>query len=169
MIEGRRARAAEVERIHALVSYYSDRGLLLPRTEAEVRANIGNFLVLEEGGRVVACASLEPYPTGEAEIRSLAVDPELRGRGLGSRMVKHALKVAQQRRFTRVFAASHTPTLFTRQGFTVTARLSLAEKLARDCGSCPKASICDLTAVVITLQPENVVGTVQAAVHRAPA
>jgi N-acetylglutamate synthase-like GNAT family acetyltransferase len=165
LIKARKARPADIEKIHTLISYYSAQGVLLPRTEAEVRASIGRFLVLEEGSRVVACASLEPYPTGEAELRSLAVDPEMRGQGLGTRMVKYALKVAQRRKLARVIAVSHTPTVFTRQGFTSTTRFALPGKIARDCRNCPKASTCDLTAVVSALRPENVVQTVLAAVQ----
>jgi len=56
--------------------------------------SIGNFLVARAGGRVVGCAGLELY--GEtALLRSLAVLPEQRGRGLGARLAGEILERAR--------------------------------------------------------------------------
>lgn len=165
MIKGRRARASDVAAIHELIAYYADQGLLLPRTKVEVRTSLGRFLVLEEEQRVVACAALEPYDGGEAEIRSLAVDPNVRSRGLGARMVQHALRVARRRKIARVFAVTHAPDFFERQGFLATTRVAVPEKIARDCRYCPRASNCDLSAVAITLRPQHAVLPVQPTVQ----
>jgi SAM-dependent methyltransferase/N-acetylglutamate synthase-like GNAT family acetyltransferase len=55
-----------------------------------VREHIGNFLVARAGEIVVGCVGLELY--GEtALIRSLAVLPEQRGRGLGARLTREIL------------------------------------------------------------------------------
>jgi len=155
-VKARQARRADAGAIYQLVAHYAAEGLLLPRTEQEISIHIGRFLVLEEAGRIVGCASLEPYGAGLAEIRSLAVDPEARGHGLGARLLAHALRVAKRRKISRVFAVTHAPEFFGRQGFLTASRWDLPEKIARDCCTCPKCPTCKLVAVVATICPESV-------------
>lgn len=152
----RQAKLRDVPAIHALIAHYSAQGLLLARTEDEIRRNISHFLVHEEKGRVVSCVALERYGPDLAEIRSLAVDPEIRGRGIGARMIGFALEEARRGEIARVFAVTHAPQFFLRQGFGAVERQSLTEKIERDCHSCPKRRSCRLTAVVATVIPERV-------------
>ena len=66
-------------------------GILLPRTEENIRKQYRHFLVLRRRAQIAGCVSLENYGADLAEIRSLAVSPEIRGRGLGARLVEFAL------------------------------------------------------------------------------
>lgn len=108
----RRARASDAEAIYRLVAHYAEQGLLLPRTQEEIRRHIGHFLVREEKGQVVGCLALETYGSDLAEIRSLAVQPEIRGRGIGAQMIEHALIEARRRDIARVFAVTHARNFF---------------------------------------------------------
>jgi N-acetylglutamate synthase-like GNAT family acetyltransferase len=155
-MRARRARASDARAIFDLIAFYAGQGLLLPRAEEEIRRNIGHFLVHEEKKRVVSCVALEGYGADLAEIRSLAVDPELRGRGAGAKLLMFALKEARQRGIARVFAVTHAPDFFVRQGFAPTRRQSLTEKIGRDCRTCSKQRTCELTAVVATVIPERI-------------
>lgn len=155
-MKARRARAADVAGIHALISAYAAQGLLLPRSAEEIRARVAHFLVMDEGGRVAGCVALEPYGTELAEIRSLAVAPEGRGRGLGARLLRHALAAARRRGYARVFAVTHAPRFFMHHGFSPQPRQSLVEKIERDCAGCAKRRHCRLSAVVAVLEPARV-------------
>ena len=152
-MRSRWARAADATAVHRLVSYYADRGLLLPRTEEEIRAHIGHFIVLIEGEELAGCVALESYGADLAEIRSLAVVPERRGQGLGAVLLRAALDTARRRKIARVFAVTHAPEIFGRQGFQATTRFALPEKLERDCRTCPKQRTCSLVAVIATVCP----------------
>jgi amino-acid N-acetyltransferase len=155
-MKARAARLSDVRAIHRLVAHYAKEGLLLPRAEEEIRGNIGHFLVLCERGRLLSCVALESYGPDLAEIRSLAVDPESRARGAGSQIVEFALAEARRRGIARVFAVTHAPDFFLRQGFEPVERRSLAEKIERDCRQCPKRRSCRLTAVIATAIPQRV-------------
>ena len=159
-MRARRARPEDAGSIYRLVTHYAGQGLLLPRTEDEIRAHIGRFLVLVEKAngveRILGCVALELYGADLAEIRSLAVDPEIRGRGLGTRLLQVALRAARRRKIVRVFAVTHAPEFFGRLGFATSPRWALPEKLARDCFTCPKAPTCNLVAVIATVCPERV-------------
>ena len=155
-MRARRAKRADVVAIHALVAKYAAQGLLLPRTEDEIRAHIGHFLVLAEQEHIAGCVALEPYGAELAEIRSVAVDDTTRGRGLGAKLVQFALAEAKRRGFARVFAVTHAPEFFQRQGFALSHRRALPEKIERDCNGCPKQRSCHLAAVVAVVHPERV-------------
>jgi amino-acid N-acetyltransferase len=154
-MRARKARPADAAAIHALIAGYAEQGLLLPRTPENVREHIPHFLVLEEDARVIGCVALEPYGPDLAEVRSLAVDPAVRGRGQGARLLRFALATAKRRRIARVFAVTHAPEFFGRQGFVSSTRWALPEKVARDCRTCPKAKTCELVAVIATVIPER--------------
>ena len=157
-MKARKARLKDVAAIHELIAHYASQGLLLPRTEDEIRLHVRRFLVLEEGGRVIGCVALESYGADLAEVRSLAVDPAIRGRGLGARLLRFALATAKRRKIARVFAVTHAPDFFGRLGFVASTSAmaeALPEKVARDCRTCPKAEKCELVAVIATVIPER--------------
>ncbi len=151
----RRARRADAPAIHRLIAHYAAEGLLLPREEPEIREHVGRFLILEENHQLAGCVALESYGAGLAEIRSLAVDPEYRGCGLGARLIEFALAEARRRKIARVFAVTQAPKFFLRKGFQASSRAAIPEKLARDCCACPKLLSCQLVAVVAELFPER--------------
>ena len=152
----RKARPSDALAIHRLIAHYAALGVLLPRSEADVRAAIGRFRVLERKGKLFGCVALEGYGPDLAEIRSLAVAPDTRGQGLGSQLVSAVLAEARRRKIARIFAVTHAPEFFAPQGFATASRWSLPEKIARDCTGCPHNPTCKLVAVVRTVCPERV-------------
>ncbi|MFZ0333117.1 MAG: GNAT family N-acetyltransferase [Candidatus Acidiferrales bacterium] len=155
-MRARKARLSDAAAIHALIAGYAAGGILLPRTEENVREHFSTFLVLEEKSKIAGCVSLENYGADLAEIRSLAVSQEIRGRGLGGRLVNFALAEARRKKIARVFAVTHAPEFFVRHGFSASSRRALPEKIERDCSTCPKARRCKLIAVIATVLPEEV-------------
>jgi N-acetylglutamate synthase-like GNAT family acetyltransferase len=152
----RRARISDAPAINALIAHYAEQGLLLARSEEEIRRNIGHFLVQTDSRRVVGCLSLEQYGAELAEIRSVAVDPNIRGCGIGSNLIAFALGKARERAIARVFAVTHAPEFFERHGFVASSRKLLTEKIARDCCACAKRRSCKLVAVIATVLPERI-------------
>ena len=155
-MRARRAKLSDVPAIYGLIAHYSGQGLLLSRAEEEIRRNIGHFLVQLNSDRIVGCLSLEKYSADLAEIRSVAVDPEVRGCGIGAKLLDFALQEARKRRIARVFAVTHAPEFFERQGFTASPRKLMVEKVERDCHICAKRRSCKLVAVTATVFPERV-------------
>jgi N-acetylglutamate synthase-like GNAT family acetyltransferase len=156
-LRARRARFSDAEAIHALIADYAAEGVLLPRTLENVREQIPSFLVVEEKRQITGCVCLENYSGGLAEIRSLAVRREIRGKGLGGKLVAFALSEARNKGIARVFAVTHAPEFFIHHGFAASSRRAIPEKIERDCCTCPKAKGCRLTAVIATVIPESIV------------
>ena len=155
-MSARRARMSDARAIFGLIAHYSEQGLLLARAEEEIRRNIGHFLVQTNSGRVVGCLSFEKYTAELAEIRSVAVDPKARGCGIGAKLITFALEEARQSGIARVFAVTHAPQFFERQGFVASPRKVLTEKIDRDCCICVKRRSCKLVAVIATVLRERI-------------
>jgi len=75
-MRARTARMSDASAVHRVIAHYAGEGLLLPRTEAEIREHIARFLVLVEkrngDERVLGCVALEPYGPDLAELERLA-------------------------------------------------------------------------------------------------
>src|SRR5437867_12738581 len=73
----------------------------------DVDEHVGTMAVAGDDARVVGTAALELYADG-ALLRSVAVDPAARGRGVGQRLTEAALQMAQQRGADTVFLLTTT-------------------------------------------------------------
>jgi argininosuccinate synthase len=101
--------------------------------------------------RIVGCGSLVPMNTALVELRSLAVDENVRGGGIGQKMVTALIAEARQRQFSTIFALTRAVRFFERCGFAITPKENFPEKVWRDCVSCPMLENCDEVAVTIQL------------------
>jgi amino-acid N-acetyltransferase len=148
----RKARIKDAERIQFLINEYAKLGLMLPRSIQSIYENIRDFWVYEEGGRVLGACALTIFWGDLAEIRSLAVDPEHTGRGIGTALVKEALREAQEFGIPRVFTLTYQVKFFEKLGFKVIDKERLPHKIWKDCINCVKFPNCDETAMEIVLQ-----------------
>ena len=115
----RRAHSNDAPAIRALIDRFTADGTLLPRTEAFIAQHCDHYLVAEIEGRVVGCVHLEEYAPSLAELRSLAVDRDAHGAGVGTALVHATLALARKRGYTTVFAVSNDEQYFARFGFAV--------------------------------------------------
>ncbi|HXX18916.1 MAG TPA: N-acetyltransferase [Candidatus Acidoferrum sp.] len=158
MVHTRNAILPDVNSIHAIIQPYAEVSTLLPRSRAELAENIRDFIVAENGGQVVGCGALHLYGMHLAEIRSIAVDPEYKGRGAGRALVEALMDEARRHSVTCVCLFTRTPEFFGHLGFEIARREELPDKIYKDCVSCPKLSSCDEIAMVKGQIPPNTNG-----------
>jgi amino-acid N-acetyltransferase len=149
----RRARPSDAPAIHALIHRYAGRDLLLPRPLADIYERIRDFWVAVDGGQVVGCAALRIWWHDLGEVRSLAVAPDVEGRGHGAKLVEAVAAEATRFGVRNLFALTRIPGWFSRNGFETVDRAVLYHKVWGDCASCPKRDACDEVAVVRPLVP----------------
>jgi amino-acid N-acetyltransferase len=123
----RQARPDDVAPLLALINGYARRGLLLPRTEAALRACLDDFTVAERSGRAVGCGAL--------------------------RLVDHLMEQASARGLREVIALTLRRSFFETLGFEVTERERFVDKLRADCAACPRNLCCDEIAMVRPVRP----------------
>ncbi len=125
----RKAKTPDVPVIQRLVNFYAQKGDLLPRTLQELYERVREFYVFEQEGQIAGVCSLFIYWADLAEIRSLAVEPEFEGRGIGRAVAEACLAEARDLLITRVFALTYKTAFFERLGFRVVNKIDLPEKI----------------------------------------
>jgi len=147
-ISVRKAAMRDVPRILNLINAYAAGGIMLPRTEFELSENIRDFYVAYDSENLVGCGALHFYTPTTAEVRSLAVLPELKQHGVG-RLVVEALEAeACENDLQAIFAFTYVPEFFKKLGFSEVERGELPLKAWKDCLRCPKFQNCDEIAVL---------------------
>ena len=145
------ATTGDVPGIRELVAHYAALGSLLPRPEDELYHQLTEFHVIRVGSRVIACGALEIFTEELAEIRSLVVDDDHLGSGLGRQLVSHLLDQARARGLKRVMALTYVPEFFHKLGFVSVSKNTLPEKVWGICVKCYRFHRCDETAVLLHL------------------
>jgi amino-acid N-acetyltransferase len=108
--------------------------------------HLASTFVARRDGRIVGSAALEVYPDG-ALLRSVAVDPEVQGAGLGHRLVDVAIAHARDLGVPTLFLLTLTAErFFPRFGF---ARIERAEVPPGVQTSIEFRSACPASAVVM--------------------
>jgi amino-acid N-acetyltransferase len=114
----RRARTADVDAIDALVRAHAGAGLLLEKNRVTLYEDVQEFLVTEAGGALVGCGALHVLWRDLAEVRTLVVDPAVRGQGVGGALLDALLDTARDLGIGRVFCLTFETAFFGRHGFT---------------------------------------------------
>ena len=149
---------SDVESIHAIIQPYAATDTLLPRGLAELCENVRDFVVAEEDGRIIGCGALHLYGTHLAEIRSIAVSPQSKGRGVGRALVNALMEEARRHSVSCVCLFTRTPEFFGHLGFEVANRDELPDKIYKDCVHCSRLANCDEIAMVRGQIPANTNG-----------
>jgi amino-acid N-acetyltransferase len=147
-----KAKIADVEPIHALITYYAEKGLMLARPRAMLYEHLREFTVAKEQGRVIAAGSLHIIWEDLAEIRALAVVPEYANQGLGRKLVNMFIEEARELGIPRLFALTYQQSFFEKCGFHVVEKESLPQKVWKECVNCPKFPSCEEIAMIYDLQ-----------------
>ena len=102
----------------ALVDIYAGSGRrLLAKELVTLYEDVQDFLVAEQDGVVVGCGALHVLWADLGEIRTLAVDPARRGRGVGAQLLDELVDTARDLGLARLFALTFHTAFFARHGF----------------------------------------------------
>ena len=111
---------------------------------AGLKDHFDQMLVARDGSRIAGCAALELYEGG-ALLRSVAVDAEHRGTGLGSDLTRAALRLAEEHGIRAVYLLTTTAErFFPRFGFEVIDRADVPDSVMRSAEfthACPSSAI----------------------------
>jgi amino-acid N-acetyltransferase len=154
MLEIRKALLTDITALLELINAYAAKGIMLPRTEFELAENIRDFLVAFDAGHLVGCGALHFYTAASGEVRSLAVDPSLKTKGIGRAIVEALEDEARAQDLHSLFAFTYVPGFFGKLGFDEVDRGELPLKAWKDCLRCPKFQACDEIAVLKRLKPD---------------
>jgi amino-acid N-acetyltransferase len=157
----RKAKITDVKGIHALVNQYAEKDLMLPRSLNNLYDNIRDYYVLVLDGHVKGCAALHIIWDDIAEVKALAVDESLKGKGWGRKLVQQCLDEARDLGLKKVFALTLLKDFFLKLGFKTIQKRRLPQKIWGECIHCIKfPDECNEIAVIYEFNGEG---------HAAPA
>jgi amino-acid N-acetyltransferase len=148
----RRATIYDVPRMQEIINSHAELGKMLFKSYAQLYETIRDFAVDEEDGEIVGVTALAILWADLSEVRSLAVDEEHRGKGIGSRLVEWCIEEARRLQVRKLMSLTYEQRFFERLGFKVVPKEALPLKVWSDCVRCPKNDACDEIAMVLELE-----------------
>ncbi len=161
-------RTATIHDVHGmstLINEYASEGVMLARGPQYLYQGIREYSVItipaeekligplgETDEIVIACVSLHILWEDLAEVRSLAVHPQLKRKGLGRVLVEHVKKQAAELGINRLFTFTLRPDFFQAMQFTEVAREKLPPVVWAGCSNCPKFYKCDEVGMILNLK-----------------
>ena len=100
----------------ALIDNYAGR-VLLAKELVTLYESVQEFWIAELDGVVVGCGALHVLWEDLAEVRTVAVAPSVRGKGVGHALVDQLIKQARNLGLARVFVLTFETDFFGRHGF----------------------------------------------------
>jgi len=117
MAQIRPAKTADVKSIRELVDSYAAPGQMLSKETVTLYESVQEFIVAEEGGKVVGCGALHTLWEDLAEVRTVAVKKELQQQGIGHQILEAIIKRAREVGVSRIFCLTFQTEFFGRHGF----------------------------------------------------
>ena len=145
----RKAKLKDVKKIQALINYYACKNLMLARSLNEIYENLRDFWVYEKNNKILGCAALHLIGWENlVEIKSLAVEKQLRHKGVGRDLVLACLEEAKSLGAKKAFVLTYIPDYFKKLGFKKTTHAKLPHKIWAECIYCAKFPNCNEIALL---------------------
>ena len=122
----RHARTSDIRAIRELVRPHAESRVLVSKDAVTYYEAVQQFRVAElvdddrdSEPQLLGCGALHVMWEDLAEIRTLAVSPDAKGRGVGSRLLEALMADARELGVQRIFCLTFEVDFFTRHGFEV--------------------------------------------------
>lgn len=145
----RKAKFEDVEAIYALVADYAEQGVMLARSRNTLYETLRDMMVaVDEDGSIAGVGGLHVIWDRLAEVRTMAVAPDKRRRGIGAEIVRRLIEDGETLGIEKYFTLTYQPDFFKSLGFVVINKEELPHKVWKECIDCPKFPNCDEIAMI---------------------
>jgi amino-acid N-acetyltransferase len=124
------------------------RDVVIPRSLSELYEHLRDFYVYIEDGEVTGTCALHISWEDLAEIRSIVVADDHKGKGAGKALVEECLKEAMLLGIQKIFVLTYIPGFFEKFDFKKIDKGELPHKVWSDCVKCVKFPDCDEIAMI---------------------
>lgn len=114
----RPARTKDVRAVRDLVDMYAPGGRLLAKNTVTLYEDVQEFTVAEIDGQIVGCGALHVMWEDLGEVRTIAVLPEQKGKGIGGKILDALETRAAEIGLNRLFCLTFETEFFGRHGFS---------------------------------------------------
>lgn len=143
---------SDISSMQKLVAPEIESGVILPRSDDEIATNIRSYILAMEGEKLVGFCALHIHSPNLAEIRSMIIDSEYRGRHIGSELVDKACEEGARLGLGEILVLTYQQRFFENLGFIEIPKESIPEhKIWADCIKCKHFPICNEVSLIKTL------------------
>jgi amino-acid N-acetyltransferase len=124
---------------------------MILRSLDELYANVREFVVCEEQGRIVGCAAVHIFWSDLAELKCVAVSDDCQGRGIGRALCDYLHADLARLGVSRIFTLTGATAFFEKIGYRKVEKDSLPRFIWGECVRCPSFPLCNEDALVLDL------------------
>ncbi len=114
----RPAKTSDVKGIRKLIDTYAPQRRILSKETVTLYESVQEFVVAVDGDEVVGCGALHVLWEDVAEVRTVAVNENLRGKGVGHQILEILIARAEAVGVKKLFCLTFETEFFGRHGFT---------------------------------------------------
>lgn len=142
----------DIPKMQELVTPEVQNGVILYREDDEIANTIRSYILAKDKDRIVGFGALHIYSKSLAEIRSLIISGEYRGKGVGSEIVSRLEQEAKQLGIQELLALTYQQSFFEKAGFKEIEKNEIPEhKIWADCIKCKHFPICNEKSMIKTI------------------
>ena len=151
-IEYKKATLDNIPQMQKLILPEISSGIILARSDDEVATNIRSYTLAYNGEELIGFSALHIHTAELAEIRSLVIKINNRGKNIGAFLVEKQLEEALSLNVKRVLSLTYKQSFFERLGFIEISKESLPEhKIWADCINCQHFPVCNEVSLIKNL------------------
>ena len=151
-IELSKAKLSDINNMQLLVAPEVESGIILVRSDDEISTNIRSYILAKDSNELVGFCALHIHAPSLAEIRSLIVKEDYRGKNIGHMLINQALEEAKTLGLQKVLSLTYKQSFFEKLGFVEIPKESLPEhKIWADCIKCKHFPVCNEVSLIKNL------------------
>jgi len=148
-IEYLKAKLSDISQMQELVKEEVESGVILERNENEMATTIRSYFIAKDGDKIVGFVALHIHTLLLAEIRSLIVSKEQRGKNIGANLVNIASDEGRELGVKQILTLTYQKEFFEKLGFVEIDKESIPEsKIWADCIKCKHFPICNEISLI---------------------
>ncbi len=113
----RNANTKDVKIIRNLIDNYAPDRRLLSKATVTLYEDVTDFMVIEFENKVIGAGAIHVLWEDLAEVRTLAILPEHKFKGFGSKLLESLMKRAKELGVSRIFCLTFETKFFSKHGF----------------------------------------------------
>jgi len=139
----------DIDAMQELVRPEVENGIILYRSNDEIAQNIRSYVIAKDKEKIVGFCALHIFSKQLAEIRSITIDKQYRGLGIGKHLVDFLVEEGKKLCVKSIFALTYEREFFLKIGFNEIDKEKLPEqKIWADCIKCKHFPICNEIAFI---------------------
>jgi len=116
-IEVRAAKTSDIKGIRKLIDLYAPQRRILSKETVTLYESVQEFVVAIDSDEVVGCGALHVLWEDVAEVRTVAVTEDLRGKGVGHKILEKLIERAKDVGVKKLFCLTFETEFFGKHGF----------------------------------------------------